>query len=217
MRRPIKRVILLIIISGSIFFLYWFKCQLGINIFRHFSWEDHFPVLEALQKRVVVIRPEPGEILVSTFDEPLPYISWLGLWAKRRGSVEDRVVKEGLDGTRGLLIRNASSGEWSFRHSALVEVSPGDEFLFSGFAKAGPGVDAGLEVVLYNFDKKVIRWDFARERVIAADWHLVQRRFTVPENGRYIQFRLSGAGMGDAYFDNIHFIKIAQSGKMSRK
>ena len=95
----------------------------------------------------------------------------------------------------------------------MIEVSPGEIYSFSGWVKTSGKEAAGtLSVVLYDADKQVKQWHYAKESVTGADnWRCVERKFIIPDGIKYIRFRLTGWGEGKAWFDEIRFKKEKES------
>ena len=91
----------------------------------------------------------------------------------------------------------------------MIEVSPGEVYSFFGWVKtSGKEATGTLSVVLYDADKQVKQWQYAKESVAEADnWQGVERKFIIPEGVKYIRFRLTGWKEGKVWFDEIKFKK----------
>lgn len=186
---------------------YWIKCQLRINLFRDFAWEKHFLFLQALQRQEYVASPRPGVLLLSSFDGWWPYQPWIDLWAREEGRVKEALVRDPVRGSRCLQVCSNSPHDWGINHAFVFEVAPGEEFAFEGNARTTGSAVAQMSVVTYDAQRKPLSWLFALENVRSPDWVRVSRRFMVPSGVKYIRFRLTGGGLGDAYFDDIRFVK----------
>jgi len=200
--RVVKFIILAIVLAVS---FYWVKCQLGINIIPDFTWEEHFPVLDVFQKRETLVRPRPGVIFSSSFDELLPYLPWSAVWSRDKGAVRDAVLPGGLEGSKQLVFTSVSEKDWAFQSSVLVEAKPGQIFSLDGYARASAGAVGEMSIVLYDSARKVIKWNYAGIKISSPDWKLAASRFIVPGGAVYIRFRLVGRGVGQCCFDNVSF------------
>lgn len=186
---------------------YWFKCQLGINVISGLSWEEHFSVLNFFQKSRYLARAKPGILLAASFEGWFPFMSWIGLWARDQGQVQVSVATDASRSSKCLRVRSSSSHDWSLPHSAAFEVTQGAVFVFEGYARTTGSALAQMSVVTYDEKRRPLQWLFAVENVRSRDWIRVSRRFVVPPGVRYIRFRLTGYGIGEAYFDDIKFVK----------
>jgi len=202
-----KKVFIILSAVTLILGAYWVKCQLGVNLIREFSWEEHFTVLNFFQKSRYVSRPGSGVLLSSSFDGWWPYQPWIDLWSREEGRVKEALIRDPVRGSRCLQIQSSSAQDWSIQHSVAFGVDPGDAFIFEGYARTTGEAVAQMSVVTYDAQRKPLRWFFALENVRSPDWARVSRRFTIPQGVKYIRFRLTGAGDGEAYFDDIRFVK----------
>lgn len=187
---------------------YWLKCQLGINVFPVFSWEEHLPFLNSFQRTQRASRSAVGPVFTSTFDELLPRRNWGKVWARDNGTVAVSIVSEGLHGSKALLIRSASGRDWAIPSLIRLEVSPGDTFDFSGYARATAEATGRMSVTLFDALDKVVKWDGALTIVHGAGWQRYANRLVVPDGTSYICFRLTGNGIGDFYIDDIEFVRV---------
>lgn len=64
-----------------------------------------------------------------------------------------------------------------------------------------------MSMLTYDDQRRLVKWNFALEKVRSPDWIKMSRRFTVPAGVKYIRFHLTGTGIGEAYFDDIKFVK----------
>jgi hypothetical protein len=189
-------------------FFYWAKCQMRVGIFPYLTWEQWIPALNALQAREPVLNPQEGEtILHTTFDEGFFKKPKMDVWAAKKKSVKFDRVKAGLEGTWCLRVRSASGEGWSVQQHPLVEVRPGEVFVYDGFARTTGSVLPSMNVILYDTDQKALDWWFAGQDVQSQPWKHLHREFSVPEGVRYIRFRVSGTGTGESYFDDLTFTR----------
>ena len=103
------------------------------------------------------------------------------------------------------MVKNNSTKSWSYSHNKYVEVSKGDVFSFEGFAKIqGDKISAYAGIAAFDKHKKPIKWNYIAEKVEEANkWITIKKKFIIPDNIKYISFRLSGVGIGEFKFDNI--------------
>jgi len=189
-------------------FFYWAKCQMRVSIFPYLSWERWIPALNALQAHEPVVSPHEGEtILHVTFDEGFFKKPKLDVWVAKENSVEFDRVKAGLGGTWCLRVRSASQEAWSVEQHPLVEVRPGEVFVYDGFARTTGPILPSMNVILYDKDQKPLHWWFAGEDVQSRPWKHLHREFSVPEGVRYLRFRISGIRTGECYFDDLTFTR----------
>ena len=207
MTRVLKIFWIVLLVIISFLFLYWGKCQLGINLIEGFSWERQLPFLNVFQGKDHFVHPKPGVLLSSSFDEVFPYWPWNKLWAREPGLVEHRLAREGVKGSLCFLVRSSSTMDWAIYHYHVLAVAPGDAFLFEGFVRSSGKAEGKLSVILYDEDEKVLDWGFAAGKVQREAWTRVSERFVVPAGARYLRFQLTGSGAGDVSFDDIRFVK----------
>lgn len=204
MRKFFHNVALIIVLVIG---LYWAKCQLGIDILPHFKWETEFPILNALQKREVILKPRPGAVVLrATFDEIFPNMPWAELWMRDEGMVKDKLVRPGVGGSKCLLVRSSSPKDWSLGHQHLVAVKPGEVFAYSAQVRTQGEASGVLGVILFDKDRNVLRWVYGSKTIHhAPEWRAVSSSFLIPGDTYYIRFRLIGEGVGDVYFDDVCF------------
>lgn len=207
MKRIFRIFWIAILIIMSLLLIYWGKCQLGINLIKGFSWEQRFPFLNVFQKNEYVIHPKPGVLLSSTFDEMFPYWPWNNLWARMPGTVENRLVRTGLKDSFCLWVQSSSSQEWAIYHHHILAVTPGNAFWYTGYGRTSGAAVGQMSVILYDRNKQVLDWGFAARKVQGNAWSRVSERFVVPAGAGYLRFQLTGYGVGEAYFDDIQFVK----------
>jgi hypothetical protein len=130
---------------------------------------------------------------------------------REEGTVVQEFADDGLNGSGCLLIKNSSTGSWSYSHKKLFEVKKGDRYYFEGIANIqGQDISAAFSVAAFDPEKKVIDWNLIKQSIVKkGDWIKVATHFDVEEDAiKFIQFRLVGKGIGDYRFDQIEFHKI---------
>ena len=191
-----------------IFLLYWLKCQIGINFTDSFSLSHQIP-FTYLQRNDVIAAPQPGTLLYDSFDENKFISNWVHLWMKEEGGASKSYDRSGLNNTRCLLIKSTSKKSWSLSHNKFIQVTQGDIFSFQGSVKLqGDNISAYLGVAFFDKNKNVIQWNYINQKTdTIGTWTKVEKLFTIPEGINYINFRLSGVGIGEFRFDDISFSK----------
>ena len=109
------------------------------------------------------------------------------------------------------MIKNSSTGSWTYSHNKLVEVKTGDLFSFDGLVNIqGHNLYAYLSVAAFDKNKTVIDWNFFKEKVNRTGaWVRVKKQIAISNDHiKYIQFRLVGVGIGEYRFDQIAFHKV---------
>lgn len=204
-RRKTWLFFLAFLVPGLLAF-YWGQFHLGIDVLPRFDRKEDLPPLNGLQLRDYLIRPRPGEVLLSaSFDEVFPLLPWGELWAREKGLAESVITGGGAGGTKCLAVRNQSARDWSLPASTAYEVRPGDTFAFEADGRTAGLNRAAVSIILYDEDRGVLKRGYAPQVVNGAKWTKHARRFTVPEGARYIRLQLEGSGVGEAYYDNIRF------------
>lgn len=206
-----KKIIISLVAIASVLLCYWIKIQLEFNFFSSFSLGDYLPVNRLYDyNSSQIVRAGEGEYLLNdSFESLHERDNWLKLWMREKGKITRNYKSDGVGKSRCLMIESNSDKDWSYEHNKLVQVKPGDVFFFEGFAKTkGEGIKTSLGVVLKDERKEVVQWNYAGEILEEADrWTKITRRFTVPEGISYINFRLTGSGKGQFWFDEIKFQK----------
>lgn len=191
---------------------YWFKCQLGIDFIRSFHLGNYLPIgflQNSYAANSVVFANKLGDLLDDSFDSPKSSQNWSKIWMREEGKVKQGYDVNGIDKSRALLIESNSEKDWSYQHNKLIKVKEGDTFKFEGNVRTqGKGITVTLSVILYDKDKREIKWHYGREDIgERTEWIKVERQFIVPKGIEYIRFRLTGSGVGQAWFDNVKFKK----------
>lgn len=216
--KKIKPIVITLVLLTSLFsFGYWLKCQKGMDLVKSFHLSA-FSLLQPLQNNPnithhIVLAAEVEYLLNDSFKSEVSKDNWSKLWMREENKVRQGYDLKGMDKSRCLLIKSSSKKDWSYWHNKLVQVEERDIFNFEGFVKtSGEKIRATLGVVLYDKDKKVVQWNYAREDVGRTEgWVKLVRRFMVPKEIEYIKFGLTGAGVGKSWFDNIKFQKEEKS------
>jgi hypothetical protein len=178
--RWIKRFLIMLLVMGGALGLYWGKCQLGINFFSGISWEQSIPFLEKLQKKPKVFHPARGDIFVESFDRWFPLVSWNDVWSRDQGMATVIFGETGRNGTRGIVVENLSSRDWAMYHNYIMDVNPGDEFVFSGWLRSEGSAFGQLSLILYDVNGDVLNWGLGAMKVDRPEWTLVESRVMVP-------------------------------------
>ena len=204
-----KRYLLIVLVLTIAISVYWLKVQIGINIFDSFGISSYFPFNYFVSN--VIKSPQSGILLEDDFDGIRIIFKWSKLWMREDGKVTREFSASGIDGSKCLLIKNSHTGSWTYSHNKLVEVKPGDLFAFDGLVNIqGNNLSAYLSIATFDENKKVIAWNFFKEKVDRTGvWVGVKRQFMVYDDDiKYITFRLVGVGIGEYRFDDITFRKI---------
>lgn len=213
----LKRVIKISFFIGfcfaSFLYAYWIKCQEQIDLFRAFSLGNYLPVQALQDKESIVFASESEEILSENFDELRVTPLWSKLWMREDGAVAQRYDPTGgVNHSRCLLIESKSEKDWSIRDNQTVAVKPGGIFSFSGDVRITGNASGTLSVITFDENKQVIRWLYAAQTVRAMNgWVNVKGKFVVSPGVGFIQFRLTGSGIGKIWFDNIVFRKEGEA------
>jgi hypothetical protein len=199
---------LLIFIIIIPFAIYWLKCFLGINVSDLYSLSNYFP-FKYFQRNDIIKNTFPGIIINESFDTYSIIRKWSDIWTEDKGNVELSYSRNETDSSRCLLIRNLSNQSWSYSYSKIIEVKKNNVFIFCTSIKLyGENLTGKAGFTILDENHKVIKWNyFSEETKITNEWINLQREFTISENIRYIQFRLSGTGSGDFFYDDIKISK----------
>ncbi len=191
-----------------VLFGYWVKCQMGINVIESISLSNLTP-FKYLQRNDVISVPEPGIILNDSFETRPIFRNWSDLWMRDKGKVTAGYDSHGINNSRSLLIKSTSTKSWAYSHNKYVEVLEGDVFSFEGITKIeGDKISAYAGIAAFDKQKKPIKWNYISEKADKAKkWVKINKKFAIPENIKYISFRLSGTGIGEFRFDNVCFRK----------
>jgi len=197
MRKIIVIAAVLLFVS---LFSYWLKCQLDINLVKSFSLSEVLPV-QPLQKKCAVAYASsfnPGMTL--ELQKPS---DWQKIWMREK----DAVSAEFKDGGR-ILVDSKSKQDWSLSHDRLVEAQAGDVFGFSvQVQNRAKDLTSALSVILYDQNKKVLKWHYARKWLSQTGTADLANEFVVPCGVSFIRFRLTGAGIGNSEFAEVRFYR----------
>ncbi|WP_133112035.1 hypothetical protein [Candidatus Scalindua japonica] len=204
-----KYLISLFALIIFILFGYWAKCQTGTNFFESTSLSKLTP-FKYLQRNDVVSIPKPGIILYDCFDTKSIIGNWSNLWMRDKGKVSVDYDLHGINNSRCLLIKSTSTKSWAYSHNKSVEVHEGDIFSFDGFARiqGEKNVSAFIGIAAFDGQNEPIKWNYISEKIDNTEmWTKKNKTFVIPDNIKYIRFRLTGVGIGEFRFDDIFFRK----------
>ena len=205
-RRKIFKIILLV---GAVLGLYWIKCQLGINIFHDLSFSRTFHLSAFERKTDPLIEPVKGvDIINDNFD--LGYFKWNGLWSRDKDRVRRYIVWRDFQKLFCMAVKSSSDQDWAVVYNGLAAVWPGDLLCIRAGMLVSGEADAGLSVVLYDQNKKVIKWSYGAAKQEISDrgrWGTVMSVFEVPDGVSFVKLRFCGRGKGDAYIDDVRFFQ----------
>lgn len=210
-----KFVITLVSLAGIFSFGYWLKCQNDLDLVKSFHLGSFLPV-QTLQKSIksTVYANESEYLLDDSFESQGSQDNWSKLWMREEDKVTQRYDSQGIDDSHCLLIESESEKDWSYWHNKIIQVEEGDVFNFKGVVKTqGKEIRANLSIVLYDKNKKVVQWSYAKESVGNTEnkWVKLSHRFISPKGIEYIKFGLTGAGIGKSWFDYVKFQKEGKS------
>ena len=196
--------VVLLIIS---LFLYWSKCQLNINFLASYSLGNKFP-FKYFQKDVVIAEPEPGILINESFNSYHITNNW-HLWMQEKGTVSQQYDEKGINNSRCLLIRSSSKESWAYSYINFIEVRKGDMFHYLVLAKLhGDHPTAYARMTVFDENKNAISSNLVDKTEMTEAWTKLEKTFTVPQGGKYINFRLAGVGTGEFRFDDVCLTKL---------
>jgi hypothetical protein len=199
-----KHLICFFPLTIVVLFSYWIKCEIGIDFFGSFSLSNTV-LFKYLQKDHMVASPNPGIILTDSFEHSKIISSWSDLWMREKGKVTHGYDLNGLKKSQCLFINSKSKKSWAYSHYKLIEVQKGDIFSFKGFVKIkGDDISAYAGIAAFDEERVAIKWNYVKVKVVEHDkWIEVEKTFMIADGIKYIQFRLSGVGIGEYRFDDI--------------
>ena len=132
-------------------------------------------------------------------------IEWGPLWSRQEGKIFLEKVRNNTDHSPAILIEHYGEKDWSYKSKRVIDVVKGEIFSFEGQMKlVGTTNSAALSVILYDENKKVMNWFYAKEDVHTRNqWVKVKRSFVVPDGAHTLRFRITGEGPGEVYVDNL--------------
>lgn len=205
-----KRYLLFVLLPIFIFIIYWFKFQIGINVFTNFSIGNRFPF--KYLKNDVIEPSGPTVLINEDFNVRKVFPTFLGLWMKEKETVnKEENSPNGFKGTNCLFIESNSSESWSYSHRKTIKVKQGDRFYMEGLIKMkGDRLLSYLSVVVFDKNKDVIHWGrFRSSTDRRGEWIKVTKEFVIVDpTVSYVKFRLTGKGVGTYLFDDIIFRKL---------
>jgi hypothetical protein len=208
-----KRGIISFLVIILILLGYWSKNQMNIDFFESFSLSKYVP-FKFLQRNEVITLDKTGVLLYDNFNFYNLRSKWLKLYLEDKGDITQSYDSNGFNNSRCLLIKSNCNKNWEYSCNKLVEIKKGCIFNYSTLVKInGTKSNAFVGIDTFNDDKNVIQWYRFQDQVADTNkWILVEKRFTVDENFKYIRFRLSGKGIGEFRFDNISLAKLTVAG-----
>ena len=199
-----KKYYFLVVIIILLFALYWFKNLLGINVSSLYSFSNFFP-FKYLQRNDIIKHTCSGIIINESFNSYSIIKKWSDIWIEDKGGLELSYGFNDMNSSRCLLIKNKSKQSWSYSYSKMIEVEKNNVFIFCTSVKLhGDNLIGKAGFTILDENQDVIKWNyFSEETGITNRWIILQKKFTISENIRYIQFRLSSNGSGEFYYDDI--------------
>ncbi|MCM8813527.1 MAG: hypothetical protein NC924_06295 [Candidatus Omnitrophica bacterium] len=210
----IKKTAVLLMSGGLLFCAaYWIKCQAGIDCISSFHLADHLPVSFLQRQPTPIVQFREGELIIGeSFQSRRHRSAWDKLWMREEKAVYESYAAEGADERGSLLITNKKTQDWSLCFDRLIRVNPGEQYEFSGQIRTEGDARGALGVMLFDGEKKIQRWHYGVRAVTdAAQWQHVSHAFVIPDGAFFMQFRLTGAGRGNVWFDQITFKRCARA------
>lgn len=193
-------------------FIYWAKCQDGIDLIPSFHLSKTVPFNYLKQSQKIVYATDGKVILKENFDGFGLQNKWDKIWAREQGLVAERISPDGKNKSKCLVIQSSSDQDWSVQSDKLVEVKPGDVFYYEGKIRTQGNSRAGFSVILYDENKKIMAWLYGQKTVqVNSPWQGVHRKFMILPSVKYIRFRFTGSGRGESFADDIVFGKDEKS------
>lgn len=129
--------------------------------------------------------------------------SWQPFWSRQAGAgtmASDPQTKHG--GQASLKVISTGTEDWSAAQTAYLPVHPGEIYRLGGWVKCEKAESAELSLVTRDAKGNVLEWSEASLPMSGtSDWHLLSRRFVVPNGCATVQFRLIGTGTGTVWLD----------------
>lgn len=158
---------------------------------------------------------EPNLLSNPGFEDDVPAGSpaqWEPFWTRDAGAGTAAVEKSVRhQGNRSLHVTTTGAHDWSEGQSGRLTVSPGEIYALGAWVKCqntaqdtgGDDTHVTLSVVTRRADGSVIDWQYGHVEARGDhDWTFYSRRFVVPADCATIQFRFTGNGAVDAWFDD---------------
>ncbi len=138
--------------------------------------------------------------------------AWARMWT-RDSEVGSAVLDpaEAFRGRRSLKVAHSSRRDWCVSHAGRIEEVRGlDFFGISGFVKCEEVKgNVGLSVITRDEKNNVLHWLYGEVTTRGThDWQKLDGRFAVPEGCARIEFRITGNGVGTAWFDELSLTKL---------
>lgn len=137
---------------------------------------------------------------------------WQPLWTREpdRGLAE--VVTEPHHGGKAALrVEHSGQRDWSLAQEREIAVAPGEVYDFTGFVKTvGVTGEVALGVVIKAADGNVLDWFWGAKRATGSrDWNELSGHFMIPRACARIALRVTGAGPGTSFWDDVRLSKRA--------
>ncbi|MGI4788306.1 MAG: glycoside hydrolase [Janthinobacterium lividum] len=144
---------------------------------------------------------------------------WEPLWTRDPNTGTESIDTAVMHGGKASLqVHFTGEKDWSIAQTTRLPVHVGDIFTLSGWIKGEGAADAQLSVVTRGADGAEIDWMAGLEEVNGThDWQQLSRRWVVPSGVATVQFRLTGAGPGTVWLDDLALVKDGNAAALSSK
>ena len=125
------------------------------------------------------------------------------VWARDANSIQAAVDKQVRhDQKPSVRIEHRGKQDWSLESKARVDVQEGDLLELAAWVKVQGQGEAGISVVTYGKDGKVVEWMFGSRSVRGPhDWGQLRSRFVVPRNVVAVLPRLTGTDAATVWME----------------
>jgi len=141
-------------------------------------------------------------------------------WSRKEGALTVTLDSEHVhSGHRSLHVVHTGERDWAITQEKRIQVEPRDIFRITGHVRCEDVKSrATLSVVLRGDGNKPINWIYGAARTRGThDWTKLSSRFVVPEGTTSIEFRITGGGPGEAWFDDVSLKKTGNVDDMRRE
>lgn len=196
-----------LIIAGFLlllFFCYWLKVQLGINLLSSYGLSPWFP-FHYLADRTIY-SPEVGTVFFEDFEGMNLVKKWQDISPINGTTVSREKSSTVSNPTTCLVVQNTNDTTWVYSYIRMIETCPGDVYYYEGLANIkGDDAAAFLNIGAFDEQRKAVDWNFYRKKADRMNqWTKVQNTITISDPRiRFITFRLVGTGKGEFRFDDI--------------
>ena len=141
-------------------------------------------------------------------------------WSRKEGALT--VVldsKHSHSGERSLHVVHRGERDWAVTQQQRIQVNPSDIFRITGLVRCRDVANrATLSVVLRGKNGEPVNWIYGAARTRGThDWSKLSSRFVVPQGTKSIEFRITGGGPGEAWFDDVSLKKTGNVDEMRRE